>query len=822
MSPRTKSRTKAKGEEGAAQWVQPLERLGSDDVAKVGGKNASLGELTRALSPRGIRVPRGFATTASAYRRFVEHNELGETIADGMRALHAGKSSIQSVAGTIRQAFEAAVFPEEIAVAVRHAYRDLAARCERETLHVAVRSSATAEDLPGASFAGQQETFLNVSGEEALLDACLRCYTSLFTDRAISYREEQGFGHDDVALSIGVQEMVRADRAGAGVLFTLDPETGFRDVIVIDANWGLGETVVQGTADPDSYTVFKKLLDEEGVKPILDVRRGRKQIKIVYAEKASGSDGDDDAVETVETSAEERLRLVLTDEEILRLSRWGCLIERHYGSPMDVEWAKDGDTGELFVVQARPETVHSQEKGASLRRYRIRDAGEPIVRGLAIGDAVATGPVCTIQHASEIDRFVTDAVLVTGTTDPDWVPIMRRAAAIVTDHGGRTSHAAIVSRELGVPAIVGAGNATEMLRDEQSVTVSCAEGDEGRVYDGAAEYEVEDLSFEDVPRTRTRVMINLANPGTAFRWAQLPADGVGLARMEFIINDAIRVHPMALVRYDELQDEEARSRIAELTRGWDDKEAYFVDRLAYGIARLAACQYPRPVVVRMSDFKTNEYAELLGGREFEPVEENPMLGFRGASRYYSERYRQGFALECRAVRRVREEMGLSNVIVMIPFCRTPEEADRVLGVLAENGLVRGRGGLAVYAMCEIPSNVFLAEEFADRFDGFSIGSNDLTQLVLGVDRDSEELAPLFDAGHRAVTRAIRDFIERAHSRRAEVGLCGQAPSDDPRFARLLVEAGIDSVSVSPDAFLAAKREVAAAEADLAESHAPRP
>jgi len=800
-------------------WVRTFESVGAGDVAAVGGKNASLGEMIGALSERGIRVPRGFATTAAAYREFVDQNALEAEIEAAMEAWRSGRSPLHRSGEAIRKAFEKAEMPEAIAAAIRRAYRDLAARCGREELDVAVRSSATAEDLPEASFAGQQETFLNIRGEEALLDACRRCYASLFTDRAISYREEKGFGQDAVALSIGVQEMVRSDQAGAGVLFTLDPETGFEDVVVIDASLGLGEAVVQGIVDPDQYIVYAPLLgddeDDEGMRPIIQKRRGAKSRKIVYSE--GGADGGaagigEATIETVETPEAERLSLVLSDDEILRLARWAILIEEHYGQPMDVEWAKDGRSGELHVVQARPETVQSRRQAGAFRHYTIGERGRELLSGLAIGEAVAAAEVCLIRDPAEIEHFVDDAILVTPMTDPDWGPIMKRAAAIVTDHGGRTSHAAIVSRELGLPAIVGTGNATEVLESGQQVTVCCAEGDEGKVYEGIADYQVETISLESIPSTRTKVMINLASPGTAFRWASLGADGVGLARMEFIINDIIKIHPMALVRYDSLEDAEAKEHIAELTRGWEDKQAYFVDQLAYGIARLAACVHPRPAIVRMSDFKTNEYAKLVGGRELEHEEANPMLGFRGASRYYSDRYREGFGLECRAIRKAREEIGFRNIIVMIPFCRTPEEADRVLEVLAENGLIRGRRGLAVYAMCEIPSNVLLAEEFAERFDGFSIGSNDLTQLVLGVDRDSEELGHLFDASHPAVRRAIRDFIVRVHACRSVVGFCGQAPSDDPRFVRELVDAGIDSVSVSPDAFLAARREVAAAEA----------
>ena len=812
-------------------WVRTFESVGAGDVSEVGGKNASLGEMIGALSQRGIRVPRGFATTAAAYREFVDQNGLEADIEAAMEAWRSGKSSLHRSGEAIRRAFEEAEMPEAIAAAIRRAYRDLATRCGREELDVAVRSSATAEDLPEASFAGQQETFLNIRGEQALLDACRRCYASLFTDRAMSYRAEQGFGQDAVALSVGVQEMVRSDQAGAGVLFTLDPETGFEHVVVIDASLGLGEAVVQGIVDPDQYIVYAPLLGDEGVRPIIQKRRGAKSQKIVYSgEDAAGEDAGGEStgigestIETIETSEAERLSFVLSDDEVLLLARWAKVIESHYGKPMDVEWAKDGRSGELHVVQARPETVQSRRKAGAFQHYTLGERGRELLSGLAIGEAVAAGEVCLIQDPGEIDDFIDDAILVTPMTDPDWGPIMKRASAIVTDHGGRTSHAAIVSRELGLPAIVGTGNATEVLEGGQEVTVCCAEGDEGKVYEGIAEYEVETISLESIPSTRTKVMINLASPGTAFRWASLGADGVGLARMEFIINDIIKIHPMALVRYDSMEDVEAKERIAELTRGWEDRETYFVDQLAYGLCRLAACVHPRPAIVRTSDFKTNEYAKLVGGREFEHEEANPMLGFRGASRYYSDRYREGFALECRAIRKAREEIGFRNIVVMIPFCRTPEEADRVLEVLAENGLIRGRRGLAVYAMCEIPSNVLLAEEFADRFDGFSIGSNDLTQLVLGVDRDSEELAHLFDASHPAVRKAIRDFIVRVHARGSVVGFCGQAPSDDPRFVRELVEAGIDSVSVSPDAFLATRREIAAAEAlqDVRPAHSAR-
>jgi pyruvate, water dikinase len=670
-----------------------------------------------------------------------------------------------------------------------------------------VRSSATAEDLPDASFAGQQETFLNIRGDRALLDACRRCYASLFTDRAISYREAKGFDHLKVALSVGVQRMVRSDLGSAGVMFSIDTETGFDKVVLINAAWGLGESVVQGTVDPDEYQVFKPLLSDPSLSPIVEKQRGGKAAKMVYTSDAA------QPTKTVPTSRAERSAYVLDDADILTLSRWACIIEDHYGVPMDMEWAKDGASGEIFIVQARPETVQSRHEAGVLKRYRIESKGRKLAAGLSIGDAVVAGKVCVLESARDIDRFVDGAVLVTAMTDPDWVPIMKRAAALITDHGGRTSHAAIVSRELGLPAIVGTGDATQVLHDEQEITVSCAEGDEGFVYEGTARYDVEELALDDIPATRTKIMLNLANPSAAFRWWRIPADGVGLARMEFVIGNHIKVHPMALVRFDALEDEQAKQRIAELTRSYEDKTEYFVDRLARGLARIAAAHHPKPVIVRMSDFKTNEYANLVGGAQFEPKEENPMLGFRGASRYYSPRYREGFALECRAIRRLREAIGFRNVIVMIPFCRSTKEADRVLEVLAENGLRRGEDGLEVYVMCEIPSNVVLAKAFADRFDGFSIGSNDLTQLTLGVDRDSDLLAELFDEQDEAVRWMIRTVVDAAHHSGAKIGLCGQAPSDHPKFAEFLVDCGIDSISVSPDSFIAVKQRVAAAERD---------
>ena len=727
------------------------------------------------------------------------------TISSVLSELQSGKTSLADAGQTIRRAFLRGEWPKETADAILVAYRELGRRTGKDAPDVAVRSSATAEDLPDASFAGQQETYLNIRGERPLLEACRRCYASLFTDRAISYRQAKGFDPLEVALSIGVQRMVRSDRAGAGVMFSIDTETGFDKVVLIDAAWGLGENVVQGAVDPDEYEVFKPLLSDPSLLPIIEKKRGEKARKMIYTR-----DGDR-PTKNVPTSKAERAAFVLSDDEILILSRWACVIEDHYGQPMDMEWAKDGETGETFIVQARPETVQSRREASAVKTYHIKKKGRKLASGLSIGDAVAAGPVCAIDSPRDIGRFVDGAILVTQTTDPDWMPIMKRAAAIVTDHGGRTSHAAIVSRELGLPAIVGTGNATHLLHDEQEVTVSCAEGDEGFIYEGIADYEVEEVDFGSIPATCTKVMLNLANPAAAFRWWRIPADGVGLARMEFVVGNHIKVHPMALVRYDALKDDEAKRAIAELTVGYEDKTEYFVDRLARGLARIAAARYPHPVIVRTSDFKTNEYANLVGGAEFEPKEENPMLGFRGASRYYSPRYREGFALECRAIRRLRRDMGFKNVIVMIPFCRSTKEADRVLEVLAENDLKRGEDGLEVYVMCEIPSNVILAKAFAERFDGFSIGSNDLTQLTLGVDRDSSELAELFDEQDDAVKWMIRSVIGEAHTAGAKVGLCGQAPSDHPEFAEFLVQCGIDSMSVSPDSFIAVKRRVAAAE-----------
>ena len=783
--------------------VMPFRELGLGDVALVGGKNASLGEMIASLGSKGIQVPDGFATTAHAYRSFISRNGLEQRLRARVAAFRDGRASLQRTGSEIRRLILEAPVPSELEDAIASAYARLAQTSGRAEPSVAVRSSATAEDLPDASFAGQQETFLNVVGEKQLIDACRRCFASLFTDRAISYRELKDFDHLKVALSVGVQLMVRSDLAGSGVMFSIDTETGFPGTVVISAAWGLGETVVQGTVNPDKIVVFKPLLDRAAA-PIVERTVGEKERKLIYATGGSAR------TKLVDTRPCDRERLVLSDEEALQLARWAVEIEQHYGRPMDMEWAKDGETGELFIVQARPETVQSQ-RGATLKSYRLREKPEPILSGAAVGEEIATGDVCLIRSTQDIGRFRDGAILVTEMTDPDWVPVMKRASGIITDHGGTTSHAAIVSRELGVPAIVGTGRGTEILKDGQEITLSCAEGERGHVYPGRLEFDVEEIDLGQLPETRTALMLNIADPDAALRWWRLPAKGIGLARMEFLINNVIKVHPMALLHPERVSSEE-RSAIEDLTRGYETADEYFVDKLALGIGRIAATAWPQPVIVRLSDFKTNEYAHLLGGSAFEPKEENPMLGFRGASRYSDPRYRDGFALECRAMKRVRESMGFDNVVVMIPFCRTVAEADRVLDTLAANGLRRGEAGLQIYMMCEIPSNVILAEEFAKRFDGFSIGSNDLAQLTLGVDRDSGDLTALFDERDEAVMRMVAMAISAATKAGIKVGICGQAPSNYPEFAAFLVEQGIDSISLNPDSFARTLRKVAEIEA----------
>ena len=781
--------------------------VGIGDIARVGGKNASLGEMMRALGPHGIRVPDGFALTAEAYRAFLDHNRIEGRIRDALRRLHDNATSLAAAGRRIRELILAGELPDGMRQEVREAYHMLGEVAGARSPAVAVRSSATAEDLAGASFAGQQETFLNICGEEALLDACRRCFASLYTDRAISYRELKGFSHLDAALSVGVQLMVRSDLAGAGVMFTLDTESGFPRVVTISAAWGLGESVVQGSVDPDQYMIFKPLLD--GTRsPIIDKRLGRKAEKIVYGHRAS------QPTRTVRTRASERNAFVIDDAEALQLAAWASRIEAHYGKPMDIEWAKDGVSGQLFILQARPETVHSARHGMELRMYRLEESGDALTSGAAIGTKVASGRARLVSGPADLKAFEDGEIIVAEATNPDWLPIMKRAAGVVTDHGGTTSHAAIVSRELGLPAIVGTGDATRVIRTGDEITLSCAGGEKGIVYSGRLRVACETIDLAALPSTRTELMVNLANPDAAFQWWRLPAKGVGLARMEFIIGSIIKAHPMALAHPERLAPAEAK-KVARLAAGHDSPSDYFVDQLSRGIAKLAAAYHPHPAIVRLSDFKTNEYADLLGGREFEPVEENPMLGFRGASRYYSDLYRDGFALECKALKRAREEMGFANIVAMIPFCRTPREADLVLETMAQFGLRRGEAGLEIYMMCEIPSNIVCAEAFAERFDGFSIGSNDLTQLVLGVDRDSALLHALFNEREPAVEIMIGEVIAKARKAGIKIGICGQAPSDHPEFARFLVERGIDSISLNPDSFVRTSDHVAQAESDLA-------
>ncbi|MBY5164422.1 phosphoenolpyruvate synthase [Salsipaludibacter albus] len=786
--------------------VRPLSEFGKDDVGEVGGKNASLGEMLSSLKQRGVRVPEGVAVTVTAFDHYLDHNDLREPIDTEMERLRSDGADLREVGANIRRMIGRGEFPDDLRTAMLDGYADLCELYGQPEVDVAIRSSATAEDLPDASFAGQQETLLNVTGEQDVLHAVRRCYTSLFTDRAIHYRAEKGYDTETVGLSVTIQKMVRSGSACAGVMFTLDPDSGFPDVVVVNGSWGLGEHLVGGSVEPDEWVVHKPGIADADLHPIIDHVRGAKQSKMVYAT------GEIAPVKIVDTRRRERETFVLDDDEVMQLARWAVAIEDHYGHPMDIEWAKDGDTGELFVVQARPETVQSQEGGQTIRSYALHTSDRPIVEGIAIGASVAAGPVKILTSLADADRFVDGDVLVTEMTDPDWVPLMSRASAVVTDRGGRTAHAAIISRELGVTAVVGSGEATRLLTDGQQVTVSCVDGDSGKVFDGVLDWETEEIDLTDVPETTTQIMMNLASPGAALNWWRMPADGIGLARMEFIINDHIKVHPLALLRFDDVTDPEVRHIIEGLAIGYDDLADYFVDRVTHGVARIAASQYPKPVIVRLSDFKSNEYADLVGGRQFEPEEENPMLGWRGARRYYSPAYRAAFDLECRALARVRGDLGLDNVIIMVPFCRTPGEADKVLEILAANGLARGENGLQVYVMCEIPANVLLADEFAERFDGFSIGSNDLTQLTLGVDRDSGELQDLFDERDPAVKRAITMVVEAAKRTGTKVGICGQGPSDHPDFAEFLVGLGIDSMSLNPDVVISTRHRVAELEA----------
>ncbi|EKU96310.1 phosphoenolpyruvate synthase [Leptolyngbya sp. PCC 7375] len=799
-----------------ADFILEFERITIHDVPDVGGKNASLGEMIQQLTPQGVQVPTGFATTADAYRYFIEQAGLEEALRAHLTELDIDDvTALRHCGRTVRSLILDTPFPPELEAAIAQAYLTLCAASGNPALDVAVRSSATAEDLPDASFAGQQETYLNVHGVKGVLEACHKCFASLFTDRAISYRTIKGFDHFTVALSVGVQRMVRSDLATSGVMFSIDTETGFKNAALVTAAYGLGENVVQGAVNPDEYLVFKPTL-RDGYRPILKKRLGSKEIKMVY------DVGGSKLTKNVPVSDVERQRYAISDDELLTLVRWACIIEDHYShvrgtyTPMDIEWAKDGLTGELFIVQARPETVQSQTSASILRNYVLQadaTALTPLVTGQAVGEMIGQGSARVIQSVQNMAEFQPGDVLITQRTDPDWEPIMKRASAIVTDQGGRTCHAAIIARELGIPAIVGCGNATERLATGVSVTVTCAAGEVGKVYAGHLPFTVEETAIDELPRTRTQILMNVGNPEEAFHFAKIPCDGVGLARMEFIIANHIKVHPLALLNFDQLAVGPIKHEIAQLTALYAHKPDYFVEQLAHGLGMIAAAFYPKSVVIRLSDLKSNEYANLLGGAAFEPTEENPMIGWRGASRYTDPRYRAAFGLECQALQRVRRDMGLTNLIPMVPFCRTPAEGQQVLTEMARYGLVRGEQGLQVYVMCEIPNNVILADEFSQIFDGFSIGSNDLTQLTLGLDRDSALVAHLFDERSEGVKALVSQVIAKAKANQRKIGICGQAPSDYPEFAQFLVQQGIDSISLNPDSVLKTTLAIAAMEAE---------
>ena len=794
------------------KFVKRFEEIGAQDVALVGGKNASLGEMIRNLGEKGISVPSGFAITAEAYKYMVEKAGVSQKIKGTLEGLDTHDMGNLAERGEkIRNLIAHAPCPKELEEEIRVAYRQMEKKYGGG-VDVAVRSSATAEDLPTASFAGQQTSYLNVRGEDDLLEKVMNCFASLFTNRAISYRVDKGFDHLSVYLSVGVQKMVRSDLACSGVTFSIDTDSGFRDVVYITAAYGLGENVVQGIVDPDQFYVFKPTL-KEGFRPIVEKKLGTKGKKLIYKKNGAGT-------EQKEVEVGEQRKFALNDDEILNLARWACIIEEYYDLPMDIEWAKDGITGELFIVQARPETVHSHKDLASLKTYVLEEEGKLLLKGEAVGTRIGQGEVNVIKNSSEIHKFKSGQVLVAAMTDPDWEPIMKSASAIITNKGGRTCHAAIVSRELGVPCVISTGKGTEVLKEIREVTVDCSKG-EGRIYEGKLKHRIDEVEVSKLPRPDTKIMMNFGIPHGAFIQSQIPNDGVGLAREEFIINSYIGIHPMALIEYDELKKAAQRdNKLAKVIKEIDrrsityrDKKQFFIDNLAMGIAKIAAGFYPNEVIVRFSDFRTNEYANLIGGYRYEPEERNPMIGWRGASRYYDKKFKPAFGLECEAIKKVRDEMGLTNVKVMVPFCRTPEEGRKVIEAMKEFGLRQARNGLEVYVMCEIPSNVILAEEFADVFDGFSIGSNDLTQLTLGLDRDSELVAHIFDERNEAVKRLVKQVIETVHNHkpRRKIGICGQAPSDFPEFADFLVECGIDSMSLNPDVVLSTRLNIAEVE-----------
>lgn len=787
-------------------YVLDLSEVTADDVALVGGKCSSLGELFRELTQQGVRAVDGFTTTSHAYEVLLTTGGLRENLQKLLKGLDTNDlDELARVGAEARRLMLETPFPPDVETAIFKAYGELGLRIGKRSFEVAVRSSATAEDLPDASFAGQQDTILNVRGEERLIEACHECYASLWTDRAISYRTSKGFDHFDLSLSIGIQPMVRSDIACSGVMFTLDTESGFREAVVINGAWGLGEAVVQGMATPDEWIVYKPTL-KLGFRPIITRKLGVKEVKMVFADDSTGTQVRD----VVES---QRNRFCLAGFEVLQLADWACKIEDHYSKragksqPMDIEWAKDGITGELFILQARPETVQSQNVTNYVEKYILSaDHGAPLATGVAVGERIGSGAAHVLMDPEKLRTFKEGEILVTTMTDPAWEPIMKRASAIVTDRGGRTCHSAIISRELGIPCIVGAGNATEKIRSGNEITVSCAEGDRGNVYYGDIPFKIEKHKITDKHRPKTQVMMNVGDPDNAFSVSRLPNDGVGLARLEFIINNHIGIHPMALVNYPNLKKREVIEEIA-VCIGEEDPKEFFVRKLSEGIGRIAAAFYPKPVIVRMSDFKSNEYAKLIGGAEFEPHEENPMIGFRGASRYYDDRYKAGFRLECLALLRAREDMGLVNITPMIPFCRTVEEGEKVIALMAEHGLKQGENGLEVYAMCELPANVVFADEFLQVFDGYSIGSNDLTQLALGLDRDSEMVAHLFDERNGAVEKMVAMAIDAAKRCGKKIGICGQAPSDYPEFAEFLVKRGINSISLNPDTVIQTTQQI---------------
>ncbi len=810
---------------GNKPYILWFDEVGLNDLPLVGGKNASLGEMRRELTKYGVNVPNGFAVTVNAYHAFLDEGIIQEwhetkskpKVQESIRKILSGldvedMENLAERGSRIRRLIYSLEFPREVVEEIVKAYRQLCKEYGEDT-DVAVRSSATAEDLPTASFAGQQETFLNIRGEYALIQACKRCFASLFTNRAISYRVHKGFDHFQVALSIGIQKMVRSDKACSGVMFTMDTESGFPDVVYITGSYGLGENIVQGVINPDEFYVFKPCL-QKNYKPIIQKILGSKEIKMIYAVEGESS------TKNIPVAAHDRSSFILCDEEIILLAQWGAKIEDHYSKragsymPMDIEWGKDGITQQLFILQARPETVKSQREMNVLETYVLKEKGKVLVEGKSVGEKIGAGPVNVIASAREIGRFKKGEVLVTQMTDPDWEPVMKIASGIVTDRGGRTCHAAIISRELGIPCVVGTGNGSEILKDYRSATVCCAEGETGLVYEGLLDFEVKRFDMAHLEKPHTKIMMNVGNPDNAFHLSFIPNDGVGLARLEFIINNSIGIHPMALVHFDELSDDHAKKEIEQLTAGCEDKKVFFIDRLAQGVAKIAAAFYPKDVIVRMSDFKTNEYANLIGGFQFEPVEDNPMIGFRGACRYYDEGYQEGFGLECLAMKKVRDEMGLTNVKLMVPFCRTVEEGRLVVAEMRNYGLIQGQNGLEIYMMCEVPSNVIMADEFSEVFDGFSIGSNDLTQLVLGLDRDSEKVSHVFDERDPAVKRMVQWVIEKAKKNGKKIGICGQAPSDYPEFAEFLVRCGIDSISLNPDTVIKTTDKILQVEKEL--------